>query len=295
MRAAAVCGILWLGLCGPGRAAERGGSSGGGSGGGQLDAVREAVHGSGAPSGGTSSGGTSSGTSSAGSSDGETSYAGGVGSSTAAASPQAAPRATLHMPPIWAYLGYPYRGGAPGHLWLLDAGAAAARVATPPRDLSLLLFAEDSYDFRGVNRLRAGARLETRWVLGVEGRFTHLYEFLPEGRRDQLFLGDLNVLATARWDRLVLWAGIGGQLLLDAAGATLGAGSTFGLCAFPLRPMVLETGLDLGLLGAAGVVRAQVKLGAVLSRVEPYAGFDLLSIGAVRFYGPLLGLRVWAY
>lgn len=212
-------------------------------------------------------------------------------------------RATSPVQYPWSFRRYPYEAKLAGHLWLdghpvlsppPDSPGAAARQ----RVISLQLAVEESYDFAGVHRPTASVRLETKWLFGLEGTWTHFVE-QRAGELDHFGIGSFNLLLHARWNRVTLWSGLGVRVLVDpnqldgGSGAALGWNGAVGLRLLPVRPLIFDTRLEYGSLGQATVLHARGELGAIWHGVEPYAGYDYFSIGAVSFHGPLIGLRYW--
>jgi hypothetical protein len=209
---------------------------------------------------------------------------------------------SIHYP--WSFRRYPYEAKLAGHLWLdghpaLSLPPDQTRAAARQRALSLQLAVEESYDFAGVHRPSASVRLETKWLLGLEGTWTHFIEPRPGGKLDHFGSGTFSLLLHARWNLATIWSGLGMRALIDPdrpdgdSGAALGWNGAMGLRLLPVRPLIFDTRLEYGSLGQAAVLHARGELGAVWHGIEPYAGYDYFSIGVVQFHGPLIGLRYW--
>ncbi len=88
-------------------------------------------------------------------------------------------------------------------------------------------------------------------------------------------------------------AGVGVQALFDGPQVDGGGYFFYGGDLFPQRPYVVSAGVRVGSLGNAPMLHWRVSVGAAMSRLELFAGYDSLTIGSATFRGPLLGARCW--
>lgn len=65
------------------------------------------------------------------------------------------------------------------------------------------------------------------------------------------------------------------------------------MAVFPVRPLVLRGRFDVGRLGAARTMLGRATAGVMLQRFEPFAGYEIRSVGNVTLVGPTVGLRLW--
>lgn len=263
--------VLTLGEAHAGRLSTSGGSSS--DGGGRLSSVRSAVTGghSGTSSWSSGGGGQSVG-----------GFASGGG--------WLYPLGTL-------FVGHPYWGLGSGYQITMPTLEDQPLAPLPgTRPVSVQISIEDSYDFRGVNRLTGQLIVNLAFGLGARTAWTHYTERLDAGRSDSLWLGDaLLTLTPLRRASAHLWLGGGALFLIDRIAPTMGWDIGLGLDLFPIRPITISMTFDAGSLNEALVARAKLRLGAVWNGIEPYLGFDYTLIGDVNFYGPLVGIKFWVY
>ena len=201
---------------------------------------------------------------------------------------------------------YPYAAGSSGHLITapLDRDAAGQE---PPDDpfgddepalspfLSMRMSAEYAYDLDGgIHRPGGGLLLDSNIRVGLESAWSVYIEPLTGGMYDELVFGDVNVFfRVAQDEHAESRLGVGARLMLDGDQVDAGFNATWALDVFPVDPLVLSLSIDAGNLGYAFVSHSRATVGLMLSRVELYAGYDVKTIDAIVFHGPLGGLRVW--
>lgn len=185
---------------------------------------------------------------------------------------------------------YPWDDGRRGRLTIQGAPEPSPHL----RPWSVRLAVDESNDFHGLNRLTASLLVDTSSRFGLQTGWTHLREQLPGGRRDEMVLGDANlVFRFAQGEAAEFRAGLGGRLLLDGDLVRGGFNATYGADFFPAEPFIISTTFDAGTLGSAGVFRVRATAGVSFRHFELYAGYDYLLIGAVDLQGPVAGLRLW--
>jgi hypothetical protein len=145
---------------------------------------------------------------------------------------------------------YPYACGLPGNLWL-DRGQDGDPRPRGARFWSVEAAVEDGYSFRGVNRVGARFTLDTASRLGVTSDWDFFQERRPCGCYDELTVGDVNLtyrFAQCEWMRM--FVGAGGRVMPERYDTRGGFNFTYGAEAFPCKPLVLSSSLDLGNLGS---------------------------------------------
>lgn len=158
----------------------------------------------------------------------------------------------------------------------------------------LRLRGEYATDFGDLSR--AGGQLlfdtASRWGLDTEAIYLH--EQLPADGRDQLWLGDVNVVYRfAQSPKLQMRTGLGMNWLSDAFGSDLGFNFTYSGDFFPADPWIMSAELDWGTLGHAGLFHTRVTVGVHLHRFEIYTGYDYLDVGDTQVNSAVSGVRVW--
>ncbi len=189
---------------------------------------------------------------------------------------------------------YPYAWHGPGHLLAVDGDLLRRVEPSQLRGLSGRVDVEGSSDFQGIDRVNGHLLLDTNVRFGFQGDWSYLTERLGAGRRDEMFLTDLNVVyRLAQNDRAEVRAGVGARLSTDRQATHGGFNLTYGIDVFPRQPWVVSTVFDVGSLGSAAVFHGRATVGVLLQRWEVFTGFDYLRIGSVDFYGPVAGVRLW--
>ena len=198
------------------------------------------------------------------------------------------------------FLRHPYAAGMPGALFiediekLLDETKQGRAERPPLRPWSVRLAVEEGNDFDGLNRLTWHLLLDTATRFGVRTSWSWFDERLGGGRRDDLILGDVNlVVRFAQSERAEFRAGLGGRVLVDRDRSRGGFNFTYGADVFPARPVILSMVLDAGTLGSAGVFHVRGTAGVNWRHWELYVGYDYLRVGAADLQGPVAGLRAW--
>ena len=202
---------------------------------------------------------------------------------------------------------YPYADGHGG--WVVPEPAEYGEPATAPEGPAVLprvsfrFSLDDAYDWDRVHRPAIVLALDTSSGVGLRADYTNYVERLPAGRLDYLGIGTLDAMfrmLDAR--RAALYLGLGWRYLVDplAHGAALvnGFNSLLSLDVFPVRPIVLSAIAEGGNLGAAGFFHGRLTLGALVQRLEIFAGYDAVVFGTggedpIVFHGPVVGIRGW--
>lgn len=195
-----------------------------------------------------------------------------------------------------SFVRFPYQSAYPGYLIeypaaSLDAAEKWDKVIQP-KSWVLQVSLEEGNDFSGLNRLGGRILLDTSSRLGIMATWNYFRESLRCGCTDELVLSDYNAtfrFAQSEWG--MFRAGLGVRVLNDRGGTDLGFNFHYGGDFFPVNPLVVSGALDVGNLGAAGVIHVRATVGATHHGWEIFAGYDFLRIGTVNLQGPVIGVR----
>jgi len=129
---------------------------------------------------------------------------------------------------------------------------------------------------------------------GLDTEMSFLEENLPDGGRDQLWLGDCNLVFRFAQSEHVQWrTGIGFNWLDDPAETDFGFNFTYGFDWFPARPWVVSSTIDWGTLGRAEQFRFRTTAGALLWGLESYVGYEYYDLDRTQMNMLIGGVRVW--
>ncbi len=163
-----------------------------------------------------------------------------------------------------------------------------------PRQWAARLDAEYVENCRDPHAFGGHLLVSTSSRFGFAGSLARLEERLARGGRDQLWLGDANlVFRFAQSQRAEFRAGLGMNWLDDATQTDLGFNFTYGADFFPRKPWVVSSTLDWGTLGHAELFRFRATAGIVVHGVEVYAGYQYLDIDRIQTNGLVGAVRVW--
>jgi len=132
----------------------------------------------------------------------------------------------------------------------------------------------------------------SRWGLDTEMSF--LEERLSGRARDQLWLGDCNLVFRFAQDEHMQWrTGIGFNWLDDPVATDFGFNFTYGFDWFPARPWVVSSTIDWGTLGRAEQFRFRTTAGVLLWGLESYVGYEYYDLDRTQMNMLIGGVRVW--
>ena len=212
------------------------------------------------------------------------------------------------------FLSFPYEGGVKGYM---SAPIYHQETAFPPttesgdlligeeddrvvpayrtRPFALRMAVDYSFNLDAVHRTSLYFMLDTRWRLGIEGGVTSVRDNTTDvDAPARAGLGDVNaVFRFAQSKRIQMRTGVGGRFMVDEAGSSAGVNFTYGIDAYPRRPVVISAIVDFGSLGSAFVFHGRGHVGAVFRSLELFAGWDLLQVSDTTVHGPLVGIRAW--
>jgi hypothetical protein len=149
-------------------------------------------------------------------------------------------------------------------------------------------------DFDDLSRAGGQVLFDTasRWGMDAEANF--LREQSPADPRDQLWLGDVNlVYRFAQSPKLQMRTGLGMNWLADEFGSDFGFNFTYSGDFFPADPWIVSAEIDWGKLGHAGLFHSRATVGVHYHRLEVYAGYDYLDVGDTQINTAVSGVRVW--
>lgn len=181
---------------------------------------------------------------------------------------------------------FPY-DGAPCY-----ASAIDGKSRTRPFAVRLGIDYLDTFD--RLDSISGRLLVETTSRFGLDASWNHFEETLRDGGRDQLELGDFNlVYRFAQSDWAEFRAGLGMNWLGDASDANVGFNFTYGADFYPRKPWVLSSTIDCGTLGETQLFRFRTTAGVVFHGVESYAGYEYTDIGRTHWNGLVAGLQFW--
>ncbi|MEX2185401.1 MAG: hypothetical protein WD875_01350 [Pirellulales bacterium] len=145
-----------------------------------------------------------------------------------------------------------------------------------------------------LDRFAGSALVEWRTGLGFDAS-SHVYrEDLATGGRDQLGVGDVNLLwRMVETERTVWRLGVGMNWLADSIDDTGGVNLTLRTDFFPVKPLILSGEIDYGTLGHASTFHGRASAGFNIDQTEFFVGYDYRSIGSVELEGPMLDVQFW--
>lgn len=181
----------------------------------------------------------------------------------------------------------PYRGKEPGHMSIGEPPAESARrgmftVATDyGRDSDMGRYGANlTFD----SWMRIGFDAEANWIDNAE--------FPAPGSDFQT--GDVNLsFRFAQHEKFQFRLGAGMRWLADEVDDDYGPNVAYSIDWQPLKPIVVSTVIEGGVLRDEGFSHFRTSIGVAISHVEILGGFDYLEIGPHQFAGPFAGLRVW--
>ncbi|MCE5266462.1 MAG: hypothetical protein LLG00_01055 [Planctomycetaceae bacterium] len=175
-----------------------------------------------------------------------------------------------------------------------DGYIATSQFAVGTKPVAARLDVEYANAFDRLESVNSHLLVETAPRLGLTASINHLEERLCGGGRDQLQIGDCNVVyrfAQCEWAECR--TGLGVNWLDDAQGADFGFNFSYALDLYPHKPWVLSAGIDAGTLGQASLFRFRSTAGLVFHGVETYAGYEYTDIGRTHWHNAIAGVRLW--
>jgi hypothetical protein len=165
---------------------------------------------------------------------------------------------------------------------------------SPPRCWAGRLRADWAGNGDDLERIEGHLLLSTASRFDVDTQFGQLRETLPADGRDELWLGDANlVFRFAQNEKMQFRTGVGFNWLDDGPNSDFGVNVTYGADWFPLRPWILSTELDWGTLGSAELFRFRSTVGVTVHGIEVFLGYEYLDIDRLHQNLVLSGLGLW--
>jgi hypothetical protein len=206
----------------------------------------------------------------------------------AATSPIWVPQGLLedNFPAPGYFLRYPY-DHSPEYIKMYE-GCPRTRSCAGRLDLEYI------DDFHDLQSFGGHLFLETSSRFGLDTSFSRISDRPRYGRRDELNLGDCNLVyrfAQSNWAEC--HAGLGTNWLDDSRGTELGFNFTYSADVFPKKPWVLCAAIDWGTLGRAQLFRFRTTAGVAIRHVELYTGYEYTDIERTQWNGLVGGVRLW--
>ena len=188
------------------------------------------------------------------------------------------------------FLTYPYQDGFPGY-WLHDADRSLMGTYYP---WLLRVRGEYGEDFDAIRRVSMGMLYETRGRWGLDASLDYYREWVPGYGRDDMWLGDVNVVYRfAQADNWVMRTGLGANYLTGSGSTEWGFNFTYGGDWLPARPWIFSANIDVGSLGKVGFFHGRATVGVNVRKVEFYSGYDYLDVGSIQIGNVIGGIRFW--
>ena len=126
--------------------------------------------------------------------------------------------------------------------------------------------------------------------LGIDASLTTFRESTTT-IRDQLWLGDANLVFEPIFGDLRARIGVGFNWLHDSIGTEFGGNLTAGFDFAAFDSFMLTGEIDAGALGDAGLFHGQISAGYQIGITELFAGYNYYDIGGSKLDGTIFGLR----
>ena len=156
------------------------------------------------------------------------------------------------------------------------------------------LRAEYADSFDDLDRIGGHLLLSTASRWGIDTEMHFLEETLAGGARDELWIGDCNLVYRFAQNEQMQWrTGIGFNWLDDPSKTDFGFNFTYGLDWFPAKPWVISATLDWGNLGRAEQFRFRMTNGLILHGIETYIGYEYYDLDESQTNNFIAGVRIW--
>ena len=163
-----------------------------------------------------------------------------------------------------------------------------------PRTWAARFRAEYADNFSDTQQTAGHLLLSTSSRFGLDTGMSFLEERRFDGGRDQLWLGDCNlILRFAQSERAQWRVGVGFNWLDDPVDTNFGFNFTYGFDLFPVDPFVLSTTLDWGTLGHTSIFHFRTTVGVTFHGIEAYTGYEHYGIGRTHIDSLVSGVRIW--
>ena len=160
------------------------------------------------------------------------------------------------------------------------------------------------YDWNNVHIATVRARFMSSHVIGLDLKWSGLFEPLDNGTTDTAHMGELGLTFSRAFSpNFIGRFGFGAHLMAfpgDDASVAFGGTGMLGFDFFPVRPLVFSAETQIGYLNEAIYLRADATIGfMVFGPLEANVGYrvqtfqNVESDNKVRFHGFTAGLRLW--
>jgi hypothetical protein len=211
--------------------------------------------------------------------------------------------------PYW----YPYMavqdsaaktGYFPAHPYQYDVGymliePSNEQYTVPPERHVWAVRARGEYGvgFTGLDWVGGNLVVETVTRVGFESDFRFYQEDVSnlfQQQTESAWVGDVNLVY--RFAQNEYWqfrSGLGVNFLSDRDQSDLGFNFTYGLDFYPVRPWVISSEIDWGLLGDETLIHFRLSTGVQWHGLEVFVAYDLYDVGKFDNASLVTGLRVW--
>jgi len=149
-------------------------------------------------------------------------------------------------------------------------------------------------DFHDMQKIGGHLLLSTSSRFGLDTEMSFFEERRSDGGRDQLWLGDCNLIWRFAQSERTQWrAGVGFNWLDDPIDTNFGFNFTYGVDFFPADPFVASAELDWGTLGHASLFHFRTTVGVVVHGMEAYTGYEYYDIDHTQINSLIGGVRIW--
>jgi hypothetical protein len=169
-----------------------------------------------------------------------------------------------------------------------------------PRDLNVWAVrtrGEYGTAITGLNWVGTNISVETVTRIGFESDVRFYQEDLSQMAQpqfDSAYVGDVNMVY--RFAQNEYWqfrSGLGVNFLSDRQQSDIGFNFTYGFDWYPIRPLVISSEIDWGLLGDETLIHFRLSSGVQWNGLEAFVAYDLYDVGQFDNISLVTGLRLW--
>jgi hypothetical protein len=149
----------------------------------------------------------------------------------------------------------------------------------------------------GLNWVGANLAVETVTRVGFESDvrfYQEDYGNVLQPQFDSAYVGDVNlVYRFAQNEHWQFRSGLGANFLSDQQQTDIGFNFTYGLDWYPIRPLIISSEIDWGLLGDETLVHFRLSSGVQWYGLEAFVAYDLYDVGKFDNVSLVAGVRLW--